>query len=149
MQQISIPLVAKNNIRILPGCMGIVSAVLKPGKTTFTPRNTIMGKGIAYVRPFDSTLPLIPVEVELENNKCHFEIHNASNSTVEFAFSNEKASFDACSKGLVQATNMKHFPIDQYLHDRITPATLSPKPVAYDKLIDPSEMPCISTCTTQ
>ena len=29
----------------------------------------------------------------------------------------------------------------------MTPATLSPKPIAYDKPIDPSEMPCISTCT--
>ena len=58
MQQISIPLVAKNNVRILSGHTGIVSAALKTGKTTFTPRNTIMGKGVAYVRPFDTTLPL-------------------------------------------------------------------------------------------
>ena len=57
-QQISIPLVVKNNVRILPGHTGIVSAALKTNKTTFTPRNTIMGKGVAYVRPFDSTLPL-------------------------------------------------------------------------------------------
>ena len=57
-QQISIPLVAKNNVRILPGHTGIVSAALKTGKTTFTPRNTIMGKGVAYVRPFDTILPL-------------------------------------------------------------------------------------------
>ena len=57
-QQISIPLVAKNNDRILPGHTGIVSAALKTGKTTFTPKNTIMGKGVAYVRPFDTTLPL-------------------------------------------------------------------------------------------
>ena len=55
--------------------------------------------------------------------------------------------FDARSKGLVQINNSKHFPVDQYLHDRVTPATLSPKPLAYDKLIDPTEMPCISTCT--
>ena len=51
------------------------------------------------------------------------------------------------SKGLVQASNSKHFPIDQCLHDRVTPSTLSPKPIAYDKPIDPSEMPRISTCT--
>ena len=57
-QQISIPTVEKNNVRILPGCTGIVSAALKTGKTTLTLRNTIMGKGIAYVRPFDSTLLL-------------------------------------------------------------------------------------------
>ena len=44
MQQIFIPLVAKNNVRILPGHTGIVSAALKIGKTIFTPRNTIMGK---------------------------------------------------------------------------------------------------------
>ena len=43
-QQISIPLVAKNNVRILPGHTGIVSAAQKKGKTTFTPRNTIMEK---------------------------------------------------------------------------------------------------------
>ena len=43
--------------------------------------------------------------------------------------------------------NLKHFPIDQYLHDRVTPATLSPKSIAYDKPIDPAEMPRISTCT--
>ena len=40
--------------------------------------------------------------------------------------------------------NSKHFPIDQYLHDRVTPVTLSPKPIAYDK---PAGMPHISTCT--
>ena len=56
-QNISIPIVTKNNVRILPGCTGIVSAALKRGKTTFTPRNTILGKGVAYVRPFDYTLP--------------------------------------------------------------------------------------------
>ena len=50
-QQISIPIVAKNNVRILLGNPGIISAALKTGKTTFTPRNTIMGKGVAYVRP--------------------------------------------------------------------------------------------------
>ena len=32
------------------------------------------------------------------------------------------------------------------LHDRLTPVTLSPKPLAYDKPIDPTEMPHISTC---
>ena len=50
-QQISIPIVARNNIRILPGCTSIISAALKTGKSMFTPRNTIIGKGIAYVRP--------------------------------------------------------------------------------------------------
>ena len=61
--------------------------------------------------------------------------------------SHEVTYFDARSKGLVQIKNSKHFPIDQYLHDRVTPATFSPKPIAYDKPIDPAEMPCISTCT--
>ena len=87
--QISIPLVAKNNIRILSGHTGIVSAAQKPGRTIFTPRNTIMGKGVAYIRPFDITLPLRPIEVELENNKCCLEIHNSSDSTVEFTFGKE------------------------------------------------------------
>ena len=57
------------------------------------------------------------------------------------------AYFDARSKGLVQTNNSKHFPIDQYLHDRMTPATLSPSPLAYEKLIHPAEMPHITTCT--
>ena len=56
------------------------------------------------------------------------------------------AYFDARSKGLVQTNNSKHFPIDQYLHDRMTPATLSPTPLAYDKHIHPTEMPLITTC---
>ena len=129
-QQISIPTVAKNNVRILPGCTRIVSAALKTGKSTFTPRNTIMGKGVAYVRPFDKTLPLRPIEIKLENNKCCLEFHSSSDSTVKFLFGNEIAYFDARSKGLVQTSNSKHFPIDQYLHDRNTPATLSPKPLA-------------------
>ena len=42
--------------------------------------------------------------------------------------------------------NSKHFPIDQYLHDRMTPATLSPTPLAYEKPIHPTEMPHITTC---
>ena len=57
------------------------------------------------------------------------------------------AYFGARSKGLVQTNNLKHFPIDQYLHDRMTPATLSPSPLAYKKPIHAAEMPCITTCT--
>ena len=57
------------------------------------------------------------------------------------------AYFDARSKGLVQTNNLKHFLIDQYLHDRMTPATLSPKPLAYEKPIHSTEMPHITTCT--
>ena len=51
------------------------------------------------------------------------------------------AYFDARSKGLVQTNNSKHFPIDQYLHYRMTPATLSPTPLAYEKPSHPTEMP--------
>ena len=118
-QQISIPIVAKNNVRILPGHTRIVSAALKTGKSTFTPRNTITGNGTAYVRPFDKTLPLRPIKIEFENNKCCLEIHNSSDSTVEFLFGNEIAYLDARSKGLVQAKNSKHLPIDQYIHDKL------------------------------
>ena len=99
------------------------------------------------LRPFHTTLPLQPTEIELENNKCCLEIHNSSDFTVEFTFSNETGYFNAQSKGLVQANNSKHFPIDQYLHSRVIPATLSPQPLAHEKRIDPSEMPRISTCT--
>ena len=88
-QQISIPIVAKNNVRVLSGKTGIISAALKTSKTMFTPRNTIIGKGIAYVQPFDMTLPLRPIEVEFENNKCCIEIQNTSDSIVEFLFSKE------------------------------------------------------------
>ena len=48
------------------------------------------------------------------------------------------AYFDVRSKGLVQTNNSKHFPIDQCLHDRMTPATLSPTPLAYEKPIHPT-----------
>ena len=146
-QQISIPLVAKNNVRILPGQTGIVSLVLKPSKTSFVPCHTITGKGIAYVRPLDLTLPLRPVEIEFENNRCCLEVSNTSDSTTEFQVGHDVAYFDARSKGLVQINYLKHFQIDQYLHDRVTPVTLSPKPIAYEKPIDPTEMPHISTCT--
>ena len=57
------------------------------------------------------------------------------------------AYFDAKSKGLVQTNNSKNFPIDQYLHDRMTPATSSPTPLAYEKPIHPIKMPRITTCT--
>ena len=128
-QQISIPLMATNNIRVLPGCTGIISLALKPSKTSFIPRHMIIGKDIAYVKPFDSTLPLRPVEIEFENNRCCLEVCNISDCTTEFQYRQEIAYFNARSD------------------DRVTPATLSPKPIAYDKPIGPSEMPCISTCT--
>ena len=148
-QQISIPLITKTNVRILPGKKRVISLALKPSKTTFTPRNTIMGKDVTYGRPFDPTLPLHPVDVQLENNKCCIEIYNSSDRTVDFTHGHELAYFDASSKGLVQANNSKYFPIDQYLHDRVTTSNLSPKLLAYDKPIDPLEMPHISTCTDQ
>ena len=66
---------------------------------------------------------------------------------MQFLYGQEMAYFDARSKGLVQINNSKHFPIDQYLHDRMTPATLSPSPLAYEKPIHPTEMLCITTCT--
>ena len=81
-QQISIPLIAKNNVRILPGQTGIVSLALKPSKTSFVPCHTITGKGIAYVRSLDLTLPLRPVEIEFENNRCCLEVCNTSDCTL-------------------------------------------------------------------
>ena len=50
-------------------------------------------------------------------------------------------------RSLVQVNNSKHFPIDQYLHDRMTLATLSAASLAYEKLIHPTKMPCITTQT--
>ena len=146
-QQISIPLTVTNNVRVLPGCTGIVSLALKLSKPSFVPCHMIIGKGIAYVKPLDSTLPLRPVEIEFKNNRCCLEVCNTSDCTIEFQYGQEIAYFNARSRGLVQINNSKHFPIDQYLHDRVTPATLSHKPIAYDKPIDPTEMPRISTCT--
>ena len=146
-QQISIPLTATNNIRVLPGHTGIVSLVLKPSKISFVPCHMITGKGIAYVKPHDPTLPLRPVKIKFENNRCCLEVCNTSDCTIEFQYSQEIAYFDARSKGLVQINNSKHFPIDQYLHDRVTPVTLIPKLIAYDKPIDSTEMPHISICT--
>ena len=75
------------------------------------------GKGIAYVKPFDSTLHLQPIEIEFENNRCCVEVHKSSDSTVEFLCGQELAYFDARSKGLVQINNTKNFAIDQYMHD--------------------------------
>ena len=147
LQQISIPLTFRNNIRILPGKTEILTLTLRPNKTSFTPRHTIIGKGIAYVKLLDQNLPLTPIEIEFENNHCCIEVHNTSDSTVEFLHDQEMAYFDARSKGLVQINNSRHFPIDQYLHDKMTPATLSPSPLAYEKPIHPTEMPCITTWT--
>ena len=146
-QQISIPLMVRNNIRMLPGKTGVVSLTLQPNKTSFIPRHTITGKGVAYIKPYDSKLFLRLIEIEFETNCYCIEIHNTSDTTVEFLYGQVMAHFDARSKGLVQTNNSKHFPIDQYLHDRMTPATLSPTPLAYEKPIHPTEMPCITTCT--
>ena len=145
-QQISIPLTATNNVRVLPGYTRIVSLVLKLSKTSFVPCHMIIGKGIAYVKPLDPTLPLRLVEIEFENNRCCLEVCNTLDCTIEFQYGQEIAYFNARSKGLVQINNLKHFPTDQYLHDRVTLASLSPKPIAYDKPIDPTEMLNISTC---
>ena len=127
-QQILIPLMVRNNICMLPGKTRTVSLTLQPNKTSFTPRHTITSKGVAYIKLLDSSLPLRPIEIELKKNRCCIEIHSTSDTTVEFLHGQEMAYFDARSKGLVQMNNSKHFPIDQYLHDRMTPATLSPAP---------------------
>ena len=134
-------------MHVLPGKSQTVSLALKQTKTSFIPQHTITQKGIAYIRLLDPKLPLRPVEVKFENNRCCLKIYNTSETTVEFQYGHEIAYFDTRSKGLVQTNNSKHFPIDQYLHDRMTPATLSPRPLAYDKPINSTEMPHISTCT--
>ena len=137
-QQIAIPLMVRNNICVLPGKTGIVSLTLQPNKTSFTPRHAIIGKGVVYIKPLDSSLPLKLIEIEFKNNHCYIEIHNTSDTTIEFLHGQEMAYFDTRSKGLVQTNNSKHFPIDQYLHDRMTPATLNPTPLAYEKPIHPT-----------
>ena len=91
-------------------------------------------------------MPLRLLEIEFENNHCCIEIHNTSGTTIEFLHGQEMAYFDARSKGLLQTNNPKHFPIDQYLHDRMTPAALSSTPLAYEKPIHPTKMPHITTC---
>ena len=121
--------------------------MLKPSKTSFVSCHTIAGKGIIYVRTLDLTLPLRPVEIKFENNRCCLEVCNTSDSATEFQYGHEIAYFDARSQGLVQINNSKHFPVDQYLPDRVTPVTLSPKLIAYDKPNDPAKIPHISTCT--
>ena len=93
-QQILVPLTVRNNVRVLPGKTGVVSLTLQLNKTSFTPRHTITGKGVTYVKPFDSKLPLRPIEIEFENNRCCIEVHNTSNSTVEFLHGQEMAYFD-------------------------------------------------------
>ena len=103
-----------------PDRQGLYLLVLKPSKTSFVPHQMITEEGIAYVRPLDPILPLRPVEIEFENNRCCLEVGNTSDCTIEFQYSHEVAYFDARSKGLVQINNSKHFPIDQYLHDRVT-----------------------------
>ena len=125
----------------------MLALTLQLNKTSFTPRHNIIGKDIAYVKPLNQNLPLRPIEIEFNNNCCCIEIHNTSDSTVEFLHGQEIAYFDARSKGLEQINNLKHFPIDQYFHDRMTPVTFSPSPLAYEKLIHPTEMPHITTCT--
>ena len=55
----------------------------------FYPQKYHYTNGIAYVRPFDKTLLLEPIEVEFDNKKCCLEIHISSDSTVEFLFANE------------------------------------------------------------
>ena len=84
LQQILIPLTVRNNIHALPGKTGIVSLTLRPNKTSFTPRHTITGKGITYIKPLDPSVPLRPIEIEFENNHCCIEVHNTSDTTVEF-----------------------------------------------------------------
>ena len=61
---------------------------------------------------------------------------------MEFLHGQEMAYFDARSKGLVQVNQ-----VDQYLHDRMIPVTLSPSPLAFEKLIHPAKMPHITTRT--
>ena len=61
LQQISIPLTVRNNIRILPGKTGVLALTLQLNKTSFIPRHTIIGKGIAYVKPLDLNLPFRPI----------------------------------------------------------------------------------------
>ena len=111
-----------------------------------TYRNTFGKSNIQYHDLTIKTHSHLQINTQHYYNK-NYKIHNTSDTTIECLHGQEMAYFDARSKGLVQMNNLKHFPIDQYLHDRITPATLSPTPLAYEKPIHPTEIPCITTCT--
>ena len=45
------------NVWVLPEKTGVVSLTLQPNRSFFTPRHTVTGKGVAYVKQFDSKLP--------------------------------------------------------------------------------------------
>ena len=113
LQQIVIPLTVRNNIQILPGKTGILALTLQLNKTSFTPRHTIIGKGIAYVKPLDQDLPLRPIEIELENNLCCIEVHNTSDSTVEFLHGcKELKTVSSCRKLANYANCLNLFPVE-------------------------------------
>ena len=108
-QQILIPLTVRNNVCMLPGKTRIVSLTLQPNKTSFTPRHTITSKGVAYIKPLDSRLPLRPIEIEFENNCCCIEIHNTSDTTIEFLHGQEMAYFDARSRAQYKQITQNFF----------------------------------------
>ena len=62
----------------------------------------LTGKGIAYLKPLDPNLPLRPIEIEFENNRCCIKIHNTSDSTVEFLHGQE---WNISMPGLRPSTN--------------------------------------------
>ena len=70
LQQILIPLKVRNNICILPGKTGVLSLTLQPNMTSFTPRHTIIGKGIAYVKPSVSHM-LMVMDLVWQVSFCH------------------------------------------------------------------------------
>ena len=93
-QQILVPLTVRNNVQVLPGKTGVVSLTLQPNRISFTPRHTITGKGVTYVKSFDSKLPLRPIEIKYENARCCIEVHNTSNTTVDILHGQEMAYVD-------------------------------------------------------
>ena len=99
-QQILIPLTVRDNVCVLPGKTGLVLLTLQPNKTSFTPKHTITSKGVAYIKPLDLRLPLRLIEIEFKNNRCCIEIHNTSDTTVEFLHGQEMAYLDTRPKGL-------------------------------------------------
>ena len=80
-------------------------------------------------------------------NRQYIDNISAYDSEVQRISKSVHHKLDLGPISLLQTNNSKHFPIDQYLHDRMTPATLSPTPLACDKPIHPTEMPHITTCT--
>ena len=151
--QISIPLVAMQAVNIPPGEAKQITMRLRFNSCSYNTLEDFCGRGIIYTKhPHDPFMPYVASEVTIINNKAQIKIRNTLESNINIKENEIVAYLDCRSKGKFLTLEAEHERNEQvydilFNEHEIVHKTLTPEPIAKERIMHPCEAPRIAQRT--